>query len=279
MTDLINTAVIGHPIEHSLSPLIHNHWIAEYGLRGEYAAVDIMPDDIKQGIQNLIDQGYAGFNVTIPHKEAVLNLCQYVDEAAQKIGAVNTVKISENGSLSGFNTDHYGFIQNIKAHDSQFDFAAGGAMVLGAGGAARAVIYGLCKQGVPEIRLANRTMEKAEQLALDFPEAPIDVVAWDDREYAAEGVNMLVNTTALGMSGMDGLDYSLDHLASDALVTDIVYNPLYTDLLQAAKMRGNACVTGIGMLLHQARPAFEKWYGVLPQVSDDLTEKVLEALR
>jgi shikimate dehydrogenase len=269
----IKAAVIGHPIHHSKSPIIHNHWIAEYKLQGEYKAIDIAPEYLKSGVQNLVDEGYAGFNVTIPHKQEIFKLCKEVDETAKSIGAVNTVVISE-GKLFGTNTDAFGFIQNVKQEAFGVDFAHRPCVVLGAGGAARAIIHGLIGAGAQKIILTNRTIEKAQEVAA-FNKDIVEVSAWEKRSSVLEDAGFLVNTTALGMKGKDPLEIDLSPLPRDATVSDIVYAPLMTDLLLQAKNNGHQIVTGIGMLLHQARPAFEKWFGVLPDVTPALEEKVL----
>lgn len=276
MDRAIKAGVIGHPIAHSKSPLIHGHWIETYGLNGSYEAIDIAPDNLENGIKDLILKGFSGFNVTVPHKEAIMELCDTWDDTVRAIGAVNTVAISENGSLKGYNTDAYGFLANIRAQKRDFDFGEGPALVLGAGGAARAIIYGLLQEGASQIVLTNRTFEKAENLKEDLDSASLTVVPWEEKEdYLAE-TNLLVNTTVLGMSGSDSLNLNIETLPKSALVTDIVYAPLMTDLLKSADSMGYSYVTGIGMLLHQARPAFEKWYGILPDVTEELESLVLE---
>lgn len=265
--------VIGHPVHHSKSPVIHNHWIAQYGLSGEYSAVDIAPENLKEGVQKLIDEGYAGFNVTIPHKQEIFKLCTALDETAKAIGAVNTVTIKD-GKLYGANTDAFGFIENVKSQAFGVDFAHRPCVVLGAGGAARAIVYGLIESGAQKIILTNRTEDKARDIAAMKPDI-IDVVPWGRRGDVLAEAGFLVNTTALGMKGKEPLDIDLSRLHARATVCDIVYAPLMTDLLQQAQHRGHQVVTGIGMLLHQARPAFEKWFGVLPEVDAALEEKVL----
>ncbi len=272
---MIKACVIGHPIGHSKSPLIHNYWIAQHGLEGSYEAVDIPCESLEKDVRGLTQKGFAGFNVTIPHKEAMLALCDEVDETARQIGAVNTV-IIRDGRLCGTNTDSFGFIQNIKTGAPDFDFTAAPAVVLGAGGAARAVIHGLLQEGVPQIIIANRTAAKAETLkaACGAPEK-ITIAPWDARGEVLAGAGLLVNTTALGMNGQGPLEIDLAKLPSSALVTDIVYAPLETALLKDAKKRGNIVVGGIGMLLHQARPAFQAWFGVMPEVDEKLQQKVL----
>lgn len=272
MSKTIKLGVIGHPISHSKSPLIHNHWIRKYGLDGSYEAIDIAPEDFTDQLRALVGKGYSGFNLTVPHKELAFDLCDEVDELAHAVGAVNTIYL-EGDRLCGTNTDVFGFVQNIKDEAPAFNFKEGPAVVLGAGGAAKAVIYGLLQEGAPEIRLLNRTRSRAEELAALSPK--IKVLDWINRAGALSGANLLVNTTALGMAGQPPLEIDLSILPKEALVNDIVYAPLYTDLLEAAHARGNKAVTGIGMLLQQARPAFEKWFGVLPDLDEELLQDIL----
>lgn len=269
----IKAGVIGHPIKHSKSPIIHNHWIAKYGLEGGYKAVDVDPDAFRDAIKALIDEGYAGFNVTIPFKQKIMEFCTELDDTAKAIGAVNTVAVRD-GKLYGFNTDAFGFIENV--HQSAFgdDFVHRPCVVLGAGGAARAIVYGLLQAGAQKIILMNRTRDKAEELSGMKPNR-IEVRDWSERSSALDGAGFLVNTTALGMTGKDRLEISLNAFPKDAVVSDIVYAPLKTELLAAAEVQGNQIVTGIGMLLHQARPAFEKWFGMLPDIDAELETKVL----
>ncbi|MCK5374410.1 MAG: shikimate dehydrogenase [Alphaproteobacteria bacterium] len=278
--NFVKTAVIGHPIAHSKSPLIHNTWLGKYELNGSYEAVDIAPDVLGTGVKALVKQGYCGFNVTLPHKIAIIDLCDEIDARAKTIGAVNTVTICD-GKLYGTNTDAFGFAHNIleTCKDKGWDdwsFAGGRAIVLGAGGASRAVIYALLNQGVPEIVLLNRTREKADELAQMAPDKII-VRSWDERNKIVIDANLIVNTTSLGMEGKPPLDIDISLAPPDALVTDIVYAPLYTGLLQQAKGQNLRHVTGIGMLLHQARPGFELWNGVMPEVTPALIDKVLAA--
>jgi len=279
MTDPFKkTAVIGHPISHSKSPLIHNYWLDSYGLSGLYEAIDIEPENLIQGVQKLIDTGFTGFNVTIPHKVSLMKLCDEITPAAKEIGAVNTVTIKK-GKLHGTNTDGFGFIQNIKDHIAKhkldWSFENGKAVVIGAGGAANAIVHALLQEGVPKIVITNRTRNKAELLtAMDVHK--IHAHDWDKRDECFRDANLIVNTTALGMTGNVALEVDLTAAPPHALVTDAVYAPLYTDLLNQARNRGLAVVTGIGMLLHQARPGFELWNGVMPEVTKELEELVLK---
>lgn len=272
--EIIKTGVIGHPIAHSKSPLIHNYWLKEHDIGGEYKAIDIATENLQTGVQSLIDEGYAGFNVTVPHKVAIMDLCDDISPIAQKIGAVNTVSI-KNGKLFGTNTDAYGFTQNIKENTTGWTFDAGKAVILGAGGAANAIIYALLQEGVPEIILTNRTRDKADALRSLCPEK-ITVIDWDQRNDVLNDAHLIVNTTALGMRGKPALEVDISRAPKDALVTDIVYAPLMTDLLLSAKKHDLRYVTGIGMLLHQARPGFELWNGVLPDVTNELLQLCLK---
>lgn len=270
------TGLVGHPVSHSKSPVIHGHWIKQYGLNGSYELVDLSCEGLAAGIQSLKDSGFKGFNVTVPHKVDVMALCDHVDDVAQIVGAVNTVTIKD-GTLHGTNTDVFGFIENLKAHAPDFDFTAGPAVVLGAGGAARAVVQGLLQEGVPEIWLSNRTPEKADALIASASQKDrIKRLGWNSVESAEalSQANLVVNTTSLGMTGKPALTLSLEGLSPRALVHDIVYAPLLTPLLLEAQARGNRIVTGIGMLLHQARPGFALWHGVMPEVTDELTRMV-----
>ncbi|MGH1404198.1 MAG: shikimate dehydrogenase [Alphaproteobacteria bacterium] len=270
----IKTAVIGHPIKHSKSPLIHNHWINEHGLSGEYTAIDIAPENLKEGVQNLIDQGFTGFNVTVPHKIAIMDLCAEITPLAKEIGAVNTVTIKD-GTLYGTNTDAYGFIQNVKENvQDKWSVTGQNALVLGAGGAANAIVYALLNENVQSITITNRTCEKAENLRSFSPDK-ITVIDWNDRNDACRNAGLIVNTTALGMDGKPPLEIDLSNAPKETLVTDIVYTPLYTDLLTQARTLNLQTVTGIGMLLHQARPGFETWNGIMPNVTQDLESLIL----
>jgi shikimate dehydrogenase len=271
MSDFIKVGLVGHPVSHSKSPLIHNYWIRKYGLQGEYSALDVRPDHLKGALDQYIKQGYAGLQFTLPHKELMMEYCDEIDETASKVGAVNTIVI-KNGKISGTNTDVFGFVENIQENVGGFDFAKGPAVVLGAGGAAHAIVYALQNQGVPEIRLLNRTYNRAQELAEKFKD--VNVIPWEQRSGVLDDINFLVNTTSLGLEGQLPLDIDLTKLNTKALVHDIVYAPLETPLLKKAQYQGNQTVTGIGMLLHQARPAFKKWFGVLPDTDTVLTKMV-----
>ncbi|MDX5595117.1 shikimate dehydrogenase [Pseudovibrio sp. SPO723] len=268
-------AVTGHPIKHSRSPLIHGFWLKTYGIEGEYGRVDLPPENALSFLQNLKENGLVGVNVTIPNKETALEAAEILDDAARQIGAVNTLWLDDEGRLNGSNTDALGFLGNLDQRAPGWDERKGKAVVLGAGGAARAILWALQHRGYQEILLLNRTLEKAEGLQSHFGE-PVRCELWESRSKALEGCDLLVNTTALGMAGQRPLEIELNLLPSTAVVTDIVYTPLMTDLLVAAKARGNRVVDGLGMLLHQAVPGFEKWFGKRPEVTEELREVILK---
>ncbi len=270
---MIKSAVIGHPISHSLSPVIHGYWFKKYNIDGAYQAIDIAPDQLPSRVLDLRAQGYAGFNVTVPHKQNMMTLCDMLDNTAHAIGAVNTVVIEDN-KIMGRNTDAFGYIENIKQEAPNFNFKNGPALVLGAGGAARAIVYGLLSEGVREIFITNRTRANAEIIARDFEN--VRVVDWAEREKACNDAHLLTNTTVLGMKGQDELAMDISSLSPTSLVCDIVYKPLMTTLLQHALMRNLQVVTGIGMLLHQARPAFAAWSGIMPEVTPELVNMIKE---
>lgn len=285
----IQACVIGYPIAHSRSPRLHTYWLDQYGLDGCYAAESIAPERladfllaVRQGTA-----GYCGGNATIPHKEALLAMADSADETARMLGAANTFWV-EQGALHVGNTDTYGFLANLDAAAPQWDRPGpdrtGNAVVLGAGGAARAVVFGLISRGFRSIILANRTLSRAETLARHFAaaatvrECSLLPVTLKDAEAALTQADLLVNTTSLGMVGQDQLVISLTRLPQTAVVTDIVYTPLQTGLLAAARSRGNRTVDGLGMLLHQAVPGFERWFGIRPQVTEALHRHMLQDL-
>lgn len=266
--------VVGHPVAHSLSPRLHGHWLARYGLPGHYVPLDVTPDDLAQVLATLPRMGFVGVNVTIPHKQAALALATQATERAQRIGAANTLTFLPGGGFAADNTDGYGFAANL-VHGAP-DFRAHGAraLVLGAGGAARAVLDALVQAGVARIGLANRTRPRAEALAADFGPV-IAVIDWDTAGEALETADLVVNTTSLGMTGQPPLPIPLDRLHPGQVVTDLVYTPLQTPLLAAASAAGAVTVDGLGMLLHQAAPGFEDWFRRRPEVDAELRESVL----
>jgi len=271
-------AVIGFPVEQSLSPLIHGEWLSRYKIDGQYKAIAVMPENLPQWMATLASTGYAGFNVTLPHKAAVMEFCDSIDPLAEAIGAVNMVSVDASGKLHGTNTDVVGFLENLRDQQPLWNPAAGPVLVLGAGGAARAVIYALLDIGVSQITLCNRNRDRAFALAQDpLSQGKVNIIDWADREKALHAATLVVNTTSLGMAGQPPLEIDLTPAHSGCLVYDIVYRPLMTPLLQAAQTRGLPTVTGLGMLLHQARPAFEKWFGVLPEIDAALVKKIEKA--
>ncbi len=265
--------VIGHPIKHSRSPLIHGTWLKEHGIAGSYDAIDVAPEDLPGFVGRIRAGEFVGGNVTIPHKEDVFRLCDAVDPLAQTIGAVNTLVREEGGRIRGFNTDYMGFLGNLDQNAPGWSERLGRAIVLGAGGAARAILVALRERGFREIVLLNRTAEKAVALAREI-EGPFTPGRLDEYGAYAGGADLLVNTTSIGMhdTRFDGLDLGL--LPETALVTDIVYVPLVTPLLADARAIGLRTVDGLGMLLHQAIPGFEAWFGVRPEVTPELRAKV-----
>ncbi len=266
--------VIGWPIGHSRSPRLHGHWLRRYGIDGYYVPLGLSPEAFAEGLASLPALGFKGVNVTIPHKEAALAAATEVSASAARIGAANTLTFLPEGGIHADNTDGYGFIENLRQGAPEWQPAAGPALVLGAGGASRAVIAALIDAGAPEVRLANRTRARAEQLA-DHLGGPITILDWDAASEATDGAATIVNTSALGMVGQPPLDVRLDAAPAHALVTDIVYEPLVTPILAAAAARGLRAVDGLGMLLHQGVPGFERWFGKKPSVDDDLREAVL----
>ncbi|MDP3699876.1 MAG: shikimate dehydrogenase [Hylemonella sp.] len=269
--------VMGWPVAHSRSPAIHGHWIRHYGLNGHYVLLPVQPERIADAVRGLPALGFAGCNITIPHKVAAMALVDRIDPLAARIGAINTVVVDKDGRLSGYNTDAYGFIQSLLDAQPDWRADAGPVTVLGAGGAARAILVALAERGAREIRLCNRSPDKAQALAAEFG-GPIRAYPWEQREDALEGAALLVNTTSLGMKGQEPLEISLERLPRHALVCDIIYVPLETPLLAAARERGNATVNGLGMLLNQARPAFQHWFGVLPEVTPELRRMVEDTI-
>ncbi len=268
--------VIGSPIAHSRSPALHGYWLKRYGLKGHYIPLDIAQMDLAEALKMLPRMGFVGANVTIPHKETVLGLADIVSDRAALIGAANTLIFRKDGKIHADNTDGSGFIANLRQNAPQWNPAAGPAAVFGAGGAARAVIAALIEVGVPEIRLTNRTRPRSDDLRHDFG-AKVVVYDWFQAASMLEGAATVVNTTSLGMVGKPDFTVSLDALERRALVTDLVYTPLKTQFLIAAEAAGCTVVDGLGMLLHQAAPGFERWFGQRPDVDDATRQAVLGA--
>ncbi len=274
--------VMGWPIDHSLSPRLHFYWLERYKIDGAYVPLAVRPEDFAQALAALPKLGFAGVNVTVPHKQAALDLADSADETAQRVGAANTLVFAEDGRIEAFNTDGYGFIENLREGADLSALTKGPAVVLGAGGAARSVVAALLDAGAPQVRVVNRTMSRAETLVSDLcggAGGEIVALGWDERADALAGAAIVVNTTVLGMAGAEPLELDLRRLPSSAMVNDLVYAPLETDLLRRAGRRGNRTLDGLGMLLHQARPGFLAWFGIEPEVTRDLRRFVLAGSR
>jgi shikimate dehydrogenase len=274
--------VMGWPIAHSRSPLIHNHWFAQHSIDANYERMPVPVEGLAEAVRGLLAAGYVGCNLTLPHKVAVLPLLSELSPAAAAIGAANVVMVKPNGDLIGHNTDAFGYLHNLRQAAPRWQPAHGPALILGAGGAARAVAYALAQARVPELGIVNRSVEKAQELAASmiraFPGLTATAYAWEQREDAAllRDCALLVNTTELGMQGKLPLELSLNALPAHAVVSDIVYAPLVTPLLHAAAARGLVTSDGLGMLLYQTQAAFELWFGLRPEVTAEL-RALLEA--
>lgn len=269
--------VMGWPVAHSRSPAIHNHWIAQHHLLGAYGLFAVQPCELEAAIRGLKALGLAGCNITIPHKVEAMNYVDWVDPLARRIGAINTIVVQDNGELHGFNNDGFGFIESLREGMPSWRADTGPSVVLGAGGASRAIVVSLLDSGAKEIRLLNRTYSKAQEIAQEF--APfVRAYDWHERHEVISDCALLVNTTSLGMHGQATLEIDLTSLPLSALVCDAIYIPLETPLLAAARQRGNITVNGLGMLLHQARPAFKAWFGVMPEVTEDLRQTIVSTL-
>jgi len=274
MTSIPRAGVIGNPISHSLSPKLHSYWLDRYGISGEYTALQVTEDALETTLRDLPKQGFIGANVTLPHKVSVLQFADKITDRATLIGAANTLIFKEDGRIFADNTDGYGFMANLLQGAPDWDPKAGPAAIFGAGGASRAIIVALADAGVPEIVISNRTRPKAEALRADFG-ARVRVVDWVQADQMLEGANTVINTTSLGMTGAQEFKVSLEALPVTAVVTDIVYNPLRTPFLKAAEEKGCVTVDGLGMLLHQGVPGFERWFGQRPEVDEATRRAVL----
>jgi shikimate dehydrogenase len=272
--------IMGWPVSHSRSPALHNFWLDEHGIDGVYVPLPVQPGTLERALRALPALGFRGCNLTLPHKEAALAIVDRVDPLASRIGAVNTVVVMPDGSLEASNTDIFGFRENLRDCAPDWNPREGAAVVLGAGGSARAVVAALTELRVAEIRLVNRTLARAEALARDLGDlgARISAHPWEMRGEALDGAGLLVNTTSLGMTGAPELDIDLSRLPSAAVVVDIVYVPLDTKLLAMARQRGHRTVDGLGMLLHQGRPGFEAWFGTAVRATRELRAAVLTTL-
>lgn len=269
--------VMGWPVSHSRSPRLHGFWLERHAIDGIYVPLPVAPGGIETALRALPVIGFRGVNLTVPHKESALAICDELDPLARRIGAVNTIVVGEDGRLIGSNTDAYGLIENLR-RNSPWRSGNDPAVVLGAGGGARAACVALLDAGAGSVRIANRTQLRAEILAEELG-AGVEAVDWENRSDALDGATLLVNTTTLGMAGQPPLEIDLSALPKAAVVCDIVYVPLETPLLAVARARGNPAVDGLGMLLHQAQPGFEAWFGVRPDVDEDLRRFIVSDLQ
>ena len=268
-------AVIGHPVNHSRSPRMHNYWLAQFGLEGYYIPLDIDPKKFERSIRNLPELGFVGANITIPYKEKVLKIADKISDRAALVGAANTLTFLQNGGIYADNTDGYGFLQNIKSMYKDWSASDGISVVFGAGGASRAILGALLEDGASDIILTNRTRSRADQLRSDFG-AKVKVVEWMKIQNYLSDASTIVNTTSLGMVGNTDLPIPLNTLKKNTLVTDIVYTPIETHLLATAAKMGCRTVDGLGMLIHQAIPGFERWFGIKPGDSQPLRELLIK---
>lgn len=269
--------VMGWPVGHSKSPRLHGYWLSLYGIDGAYVPLPVREENLERALRALPALGFRGANLTIPHKEAAMKIVDKVDPLAQRVGAINTIVVQEDGALEGRNTDVFGFEENLKAAGFVLNARAPTAVVLGAGGASRAIVVALQEMGFQEIRIVNRNKERAEFLVTSLRgDNQFAVFGWDEVDQSLQDAGLLVNTTSLGMVGQPELEINLSSLPPDAWVTDAVYAPLETRLLKKARERGLQAVDGLGMLLHQARPGFAAWFGHEPEVTDELRHFVLD---
>ena len=269
--------VMGWPVMHSRSPLIHNHWFEKHALLGRYVPLAIKPEGLRAALRALPALGFAGCNVTIPHKQEAMRIVDELHDSARAMGAVSCVTVREDGSLLGSNNDAYGFMRNLKQQQPQWRADSGPVVVIGAGGGARAVVYGLLQAGVREVRLINRSLARAQAVAAAMGRT-VQAHDWATRHDVLAGASLVVNTTSQGMVGQGVLDIDLAQLPATAIAADIVYIPLLTSFLAAAQARGNATVDGLGMLLQQGPLAWKAWFGIEPEVTPELRDLVVRSL-
>ncbi|XXK31265.1 shikimate dehydrogenase [Rhodobacteraceae bacterium nBUS_24] len=267
-------AVLGTPVAHSKSPLLHGFWLKKFGITGHYIPVDVKSIDLETVLHNMPKMGFVGANVTLPHKEKILSIADQISDRAALIGAANTLVFQPDGKIYADNTDGYGFIENIRQQAPNWQAKDGPALVLGAGGAARAVVSALIEAGAPEVCISNRTRSRSDQIKSDFG-GRVSVVEWVKAPTEIEHAHTLVNTTSLGMTGKPALNLSLDGLKPETLVTDIVYTPIDTEFIKSARSKGCIAVDGLGMLIHQAIPGFERWFGQKPVVDQEIRDILL----
>jgi shikimate dehydrogenase len=270
--------VMGWPVMHSRSPLLHNYWFRQHSLAGTYVPLAIRPAVLAAALRALHPLGFAGCNLTLPHKQEAMKIVDEVDTVAKSVGAISCVVVRPDGSLAGTNNDCYGFVHSVSQEQPGWRADSGPSVVIGAGGGARAVCYGLVQAGAPEIRLVNRTFARAKKIVEEFA-GPLKVLPWEQRHEALDDAAMVVNTTSQGMVGQSPLDIKLDKLPIRAIAVDIIYTPLETPFLAAARKRGNATVNGLGMLLHQGPPAWKAWFGIEPAVTGELRAMMEKTIR
>ncbi len=275
MTTALRAAIVGYPVSHSLSPVMHGYWLQHYGIHGHYGAMAVTADGLKDALTEMAARGYAGCNLTMPHKEAALSLMDVHDESCLMSGAVNTV-VMRGGKMHGYNSDGFGFVESLNAQTPGWSGAR--VVILGTGGAARGIIASLRAAGAAHFVLVNRTRAKAERVVKQFSMTAVDVVDWQERDAALERATLLVNCTSLGMTGEGALDLDVARLPDDAVVSDIVYRPLETRLLARSRARGLRVAEGLSMLMHQGRLGFEHWFGIDPAVTQDLANTLLAAM-
>ena len=271
---LILAGVIGDPISHSKSPTLHRLWLNQNNINGHYIPLKVSKIDLELVLKTLPKIGFSGVNVTVPHKESVLKIANEITQSASQIGSANTLTFLPCGGFKADNTDGYGFLKNLEENEPTWDSSNAKVLIIGAGGASRAVISALLNSGVSKIVITNRTYERANELK-EYFDRKIDVIKWNEKEQFLGEINTLVNTTTLGMLGYTNLDLSLSSINKGTIVLDLVYNPIKTTLLQNAEKQGCKIIDGLGMLLHQATPGFKEWFGVEPKITNEIRKRIL----
>jgi shikimate dehydrogenase len=271
---LLLAGVIGDPISHSKSPTLHRFWLNQNNINGHYIPLKVSKIDLELVLKTLPKMGFSGVNITVPHKESVLKIANEITLSASQIGSANTLTFLPCGGFKADNTDGYGFLKNLEENEAAWDPSNAKVLIIGAGGASRAVISALLKSGVSKIVITNRTYERANELK-EYFDRKIDVINWNEKEQFLGEINTLVNTTTLGMLGCENLDLSLSSINMGTIVLDLVYNPIKTTLLQNAEKQGCKIIDGLGMLLHQATPGFKEWFGVEPKITNEIRKRIL----
>jgi|TARA_B110000305_G_scaffold145834_1_gene162031 shikimate dehydrogenase len=271
---LLLAGVIGDPISHSKSPTLHRLWLNQNNINGHYIPLKVSKIDLELVLKTLPKMGFSGVNVTVPHKESVLKIANEITQSASQIGSANTLTFLPCGGFKADNTDGYGFLKNLEENEPTWDSSNAKVLIIGAGGASRAVISALLNLGVSKIVITNRTYERANELK-EYFDRKIDVIKWNEKEQFLREINTLINTTTLGMLGYTNLDLSLSSINKGTIVLDLVYNPIKTTLLQNAKKQGCKIIDGLGMLLHQATPGFKEWFGVEPKITNEIRKRIL----